>query len=45
MILDSPFRNLKKVVCNVAEHNKNNVPKVLINLAVYFVEKKVTKIT
>lgn len=41
MVLDSPFRNLKKVVTNVAQHNKNSVPNILINIAVYFVEKKV----
>jgi len=37
LILDTPFRYLKKVVSNVAEHNSGSVPKFFINIIVYFV--------
>jgi len=40
LILDTPFRFLKKVVSNVAEHNSGSVPKFLINIVVYFVEMR-----
>ena len=40
LILDTPFRYLKKVVTNVAEHNSGSVPKFFINIIVYFVEMR-----
>lgn len=40
LVLDTPFRNLKKVVRNVAEHNARSVPSFLITFALYLIEKK-----
>ncbi len=40
LVLDTPFRYLKKVVSNVAEHNSGSVPKFIISIVVYFVEKR-----
>lgn len=37
LILDTPFRYLKKVVFNVAEHSNRSIPNFIISLAVYFV--------
>ena len=44
LILDTPFRILKKVVKNVAEHNSGSVPSLLISLAVYLIEMKTESI-
>ena len=44
LVLDTPFRRLKKILENVAQHSKKGVPKIFINLALYMVEKKVEDI-
>lgn len=40
LVLDTPFKSLKKVVRNVAEYNGRSVPSFLISFAVYLIEKK-----
>lgn len=39
LILDTPFRWLKEVVRNVAEHN-NSIPSFLVSFGLSMVEKK-----
>lgn len=41
LILDTPFRSLKEVVANVAQHNNRSVPSFLLSLILYFIEGKV----
>ena len=44
LILDTPFRYLKKVVFNVAEHSNRSIPNFIISLAVYFVKMRTESI-
>lgn len=44
LILDSPFRKLRKVLENVAEHSRKAVPKIIMNFALFLVERKVSEI-
>jgi hypothetical protein len=44
MVLDSPFRCLSKVLLNVASYNQQSIPTFLIQLAIYFVKRKVEDI-
>lgn len=37
LILDTPFRFLRKVAVNVAEHTNRSIPRFLINIIVFFV--------
>lgn len=43
LILDTPFRWLKEVVRNIAEHN-NSVPKFILSFGMGMVEKKLVEI-
>lgn len=45
LVLDSPFRKLRKVLENVAEHSGKSVPKILLSLALFLVERRVEEIT
>ena len=37
LILDSPFRKLRKVLENVAEHSGKAVPKIIMSFALFLV--------
>lgn len=41
MVLDSPFRDLEKVLMNVASYNQQVIPKFVIRIGIYFVRRKI----